>query len=87
MVARTRLAAVLLQQQKHDQALQVLAVNYPPQFAAAIEEIKGDVLAAQGKAQLAREAYQKAQLAQPPAPNTQFLQQKLQDIGVSAANS
>ena len=87
MVARTRLAAVMFQQQKMSQALEVLDVSYPDQFAAAFEELKGDILAAQGDKQRAREAYQKAQLAQPPAPDTQFLQQKLEDLGMSVVAS
>lgn len=87
MVARKRLAATLLQQEKYADALQVLDTKYPPQFAAAFEELKGDILVAQGKNSDARAAYQRAQTAQPPVPDTQFLQQKLQDLGTVAANS
>ncbi len=87
MIARTRLAAVLLQQGKHQQALDVLAVEYPQQFAAAFEEMKGDILAAQGNASAAVEAYQKARLAQPSAPNPRFLQQKMDDLGQSGVRS
>jgi predicted negative regulator of RcsB-dependent stress response len=87
MIARTRLAAVMLQQQKLDAALKVLDVRYPEQFMAAFEETRGDILAAQGNREQAGEAYRKAQLAQPPVPDARFLQQKLEDMGVSSANS
>lgn len=87
MLARKRLAAVLLQQEKHKEALQVLDIKYPPQFAAAFEELKGDILVAQGDKNAAREAYQRAQIAEPPVPDAQFLQQKLQDMGASPSTS
>lgn len=87
MVARKRLAVTLQQQGKLDQAIEVLDVDYPQQFAAAFEELKGDIFAAQDNGTQAREAYQRARLAQPPAPNSQFLQQKLEDLGAPEANS
>jgi len=87
MIARKRLAAVLYQQGKHKQALDVVSVDYPRQFTAAFEEMKGDILSAQGDSAAAAEAYQKARLAQPAAPNAQFLQQKLEDLGISGVNS
>lgn len=87
MVARKRLAAILMQQQKPEDALQILDVDFPPQFAAAFEELKGDILVVQGKKSDARAAYQRAQIAQPPVPDAQFLQQKLQDLGTTAATS
>ena len=87
MIARTRLAAVLVQQQKLNDALDVLQVDYPAQFTAAFEELKGDILAARGERDQARDAYRKAQLADPPAPNTQFLQRKLDDLGAATASS
>lgn len=87
MVARKRLATVLLQQAKYKDALEVIKVDYPQQFTAAFEELKGDILAAQGDKNGAREAYLRAQVAEPPVPDAQFLQQKLQDIGVTPKNS
>jgi predicted negative regulator of RcsB-dependent stress response len=87
MVARKRLAEVLYQQQKYDEAFKVLNIDYPSQFAAGFEEMKGDILAAQGKTQDARDAYQKARLAQPAAANPEFLQQKLDDLGLPTADS
>ena len=47
-LARLRLAAVLLDEKAYDEALKQLAAE-PPAFAARFDELKGDVLAAQGK--------------------------------------
>ncbi len=87
VIARMRLAAVQQQLGQLDQALKTLEVEYPQQFSAAVEELKGDILAAQGQAEQARAAYQKARMANPPAANPQFLQQKLDNLGVSSLNS
>ncbi len=81
MIARHRLGLVLLQREKLEQAMQVLSVDFPPQFAASFEELKGDIMAAQGKTEQAREAYQRARLAQPGVAHPEFLQQKLDDLG------
>lgn len=86
MLARRRLAAVLYQQGKLDDALKVLKVNFPEPFAAAFEELQGDILAAQGNKTSARDAYQRARLAQPAVANPQFLQQKLDDLGLAGMN-
>ena len=80
-IARTRLAAVQLQIGKYDQALSTLAVDFPDEFAAIANELKGDVLALQGKNSEAIEAYRKAQLSVPEPANGEFLQRKLSDLG------
>ena len=80
MVARKRLSAILLQQNKLDDAMNILNVDFPADFAAAFEELKGDIQLKQGKAADAREAYQRARFAKPPVANPQFLQQKLDDL-------
>lgn len=87
MIARRRLSVILLQQGKMKDALNVLEVDFPQQFAAAFEELKGDILAAQGEASLARDAYQRARQARPAVANPQFLQQKMDDLGLSGVNS
>jgi FimV-like protein len=87
MIARMRLAAVQQQLGQLDQALSTVKVEYPEQFTAAVEELKGDLLASQGKVEQAREAYQKARLANPPAANPQYLQQKLDNLGTPSATS
>jgi predicted negative regulator of RcsB-dependent stress response len=86
MVARRRLATVLYQQGEYDEALSQLEIEYPEPYTAAFEELKGDILVAKGNTEQAREAYQKARLAQPSAPNPQFLQQKLEDLGQASSN-
>lgn len=87
IIARKRQSAVLFQQGKLEQALEVLEIEYPKQFSAAVEEMKGDILVAQGRVDEAREAYLRARLAQPAAPNAQFLQQKIEDLGAVASQS
>jgi predicted negative regulator of RcsB-dependent stress response len=58
-LARLRLAGVRLDEKKYDDALKLL--EQPPEsFVALYADLKGDVLAAQGKASEARAAYQNA---------------------------
>jgi len=80
-VARSRLAAVQAQSGQYDAALASLAIEFPSEFAAGVEELRGDIYALQGKSAEAIEAYRKAQLADPQPANTEFLQQKLDDLG------
>ena len=60
MVARLRLAGVLLDQDKTDEALKLLDEEVTPAFVGAYADLRGDVLVAQGKPADAREAYKKA---------------------------
>jgi predicted negative regulator of RcsB-dependent stress response len=83
-VARTRLASVQLQTGQYEQALTTLAVEFPDQFAALADELRGDILSMQGKDGEAIEAYRKAQLAEPKPANAEFLRQKLNDLGSSS---
>ncbi|MDJ0779295.1 MAG: tetratricopeptide repeat protein [Gammaproteobacteria bacterium] len=80
-VARTRLAAVQLQQQQFEPALATLAVSFPPEFAAQVDELRGDIYRRQGNTAGAIEAYRKAQSADPPPANVEFLRQKLDNLG------
>ncbi len=80
-VARTRLAVVQTQTEQYDQALASLAIDFPNEFTARVDELRGDVYALQGKSAEAIEAYRKAQLAEPGPANPEFLQQKLDDLG------
>jgi predicted negative regulator of RcsB-dependent stress response len=59
-VARLRLAAVLLDQKKYDEALKVVSEKPGDAYAMLYADARGDVLAAQGKAAEARAAYQQA---------------------------
>jgi len=57
-VARLRLAGILLDEKKYDEALQVLSVKSGEAYAALYADRRGDVLTAQGKNAEARAAYQ-----------------------------
>jgi predicted negative regulator of RcsB-dependent stress response len=59
-VARVRLAAVLLEQKKYDEALRVLDGSQDAGFAALSADMRGDVMFAQGRADEARAAYKLA---------------------------
>ena len=59
-IARLRLAGVLLDEKKYDEALKVLSAKSTDPYAARFADARGDVLAAQGKASDARAAYQVA---------------------------
>jgi predicted negative regulator of RcsB-dependent stress response len=59
-IARLRLAGILLDEKKHDEALQVLAGEVPPALTGAFADRRGDVLQAMGKTGEARTAYQEA---------------------------
>lgn len=87
MLTRERLAAVLQQQDKLDQAMALLEIDYPKSFAAAFEERKGNILAAQGNKEAAKKAYQKAQLSNPQPANPQFLREKMDDLGIAGMKS
>ncbi len=59
-IARLRLAALLAQDKKYDEALKQLDEAKSPSFEALVADRRGDVLLAQGKADQARAAYQTA---------------------------
>ena len=80
-IARTRLAAVQIQQERYDQALATLAFEFPQEFSARADELRGDAYALQGKVAEAIAAYRKAQSSVPGPANGEFLQQKLDDLG------
>lgn len=60
MMARLRLAEVLLDQGKSDEALSLLSSEPIPSFRGKYEELRGDVLLSQGKPDEARDAYSNA---------------------------
>ncbi len=80
-IARTRLAAVQIQIEQYDEALSTLSVEFPDQFSAMTDELRGDALARQGKKDEAIAAYRKAQSGDPQPANPEFLRQKLNDLG------
>jgi hypothetical protein len=88
MVARLRLARVLAYRDRAQEALAILDVPEPGQFAGRIAEIKGDIHVALGETDAARTAYLEAMVA-PGAEllDRGFLQMKLSDLPGSAAAS
>ena len=81
-VARTRLAAVLMDQKKYDEALKVLDGNSDPAYAAMAADLRGDVMLAQGRMDEARSAYKLAvEKAGPRNPVKGIAETKLQALG------
>lgn len=60
VVAKVRLAGLLLDEKNYDAALKIVDGSFPPQFASVVLDRKGDILAAQNKLAEARAAYQSA---------------------------
>jgi predicted negative regulator of RcsB-dependent stress response len=81
MVARLRLARVLAYQDRHQDALALLDVPEPGQFAGRIAEIRGDIHAALGETEEARTDYLQAMVASgAELLDRSFLQMKLSDL-------
>jgi len=60
MLSRLRLAAILLDQEKYEEALKLLDEKVTEAFVALYSDLRGDVLVEQGKMAEARAAYQQA---------------------------
>ena len=80
-VARLRLARVLNAQGKPAEALALLNIADVSVFGADYDEVRGDLLLAQGDAVGARAAYRAALDKRQGAADTQALQMKLDDLG------
>ena len=59
-IARLRLSALLIEEKSFDNAMQVLNVEMPPEFAPLFSDRRGDIAALQGKPAEAKAHYQKA---------------------------
>jgi len=81
-IARLRLAGILLDENKADEAQRVLSAEFPEAFASLAEDRRGDVYYAQGKLDEAKRAYQVA-LDKVAAndPGNVLIQLKLDDLG------
>lgn len=81
-IARLRLAGILLDEKNYAEALKALEANPSQAFAGLFADLKGDVLAAQGKTADARAAYQAAlEKIDAKSPYRQIVQMKLDGLG------
>ena len=81
-VARLRLAAVLLEQKKFSEALQILDGNTDEAFVALAADLRGDIMLAQGRIDEARAAYKLAmEKATPRNPVRNIAETKLSALG------
>ncbi len=81
-IARLRLAAVLLDQKKYDDALKVLDGNRDEAFAPLAADLRGDIMLAQGRLDEARAAYKSAvEKAGPANPVRNIAGTKLNALG------
>lgn len=84
-IARLRLARVLWQQQKPDEALALLDIADGDPFAALYLELRGDIQLAKGERDAARGSYEKAlQQGGAAFPGRDALQRKVEDLGGAA---
>jgi predicted negative regulator of RcsB-dependent stress response len=87
-IASIRLAGLLLDAKAYDDALKLLAGDFPVQFAGAVADRKGDILVAQDKRDEARSAYQLAlDKTDERNPGRQLIQLKLDAIGGAPAKA
>ena len=84
MVARLRLARLILDQGDYDSALSLIENTQTGPFTAAYEEVRGDALSVKGSKQDARSAYLRS-LAnlEPTNRSRERIQMKLDDLGVA----
>ena len=83
-IARLRLAGVLLDEKKHDEALKLLSAKTGDTFVMFYADLRGDVLAAQGKPAEARTAYQQALDKSDPNSNyRRLIELKMDALGES----
>ncbi|MCD8531112.1 MAG: tetratricopeptide repeat protein [Saccharospirillaceae bacterium] len=82
--AQARLANILIQQEKMDEALALVATVPDAAYATQFEEAKGDALFRKGELSEARAAYIRAQEAAANLGlNTQQLQRKIDNLAAS----
>jgi predicted negative regulator of RcsB-dependent stress response len=87
-IAKVRLAGILLDEKAYDDALQLLAGEFPQQFAGIVADRKGDILVAQNKIAEARSSYQAAlDKTDEKDPGRQLIQLKLDAIGGAPAKT
>lgn len=84
-VATARLARVLTEQKRYDDAIALLSVPAGDAFFVYYQELKGDILSIAGQSQAARDAYQAAlDQAEAEGQNAQLLKIKLADLATAS---
>jgi predicted negative regulator of RcsB-dependent stress response len=87
MIARVRLAGVLLDEKKYDQALQALSFEAPAAYLPTVLDRRGDVFVAQNKTEEARAAYKDALVkADAQHPLRAIIQLKLDALPPAASS-
>jgi predicted negative regulator of RcsB-dependent stress response len=85
-IARLRLARVLHAEGKEDEALQLLNIAAADKFAAAYDELKGDIYVAKGDVEQARKHYDLAlQSLEPTSRVRRYIEMKLDELGQPAS--
>ncbi len=80
--ARLKLASILLDEKKFDEALSNLNAAHPDAFTGLYADLKGDVLSAQGKTEDAKVAYKQAlDKIEPKSMYRNLIQLKLDGLG------
>ncbi|WP_372527140.1 YfgM family protein [Piscinibacter sp.] len=83
-LAHLRLAAVLMEQKKYDEALKELDAATAKEFEALVADRRGDILQAQGKKDAAKAAYLKAwQTMDPKVEYRRLIDAKLTALGAA----
>ncbi|MDD3518422.1 MAG: tetratricopeptide repeat protein [Chromatiales bacterium] len=77
-VATLRLARVLAAMEQYDEALRLLGESFAPTYTALVEELRGDIHRAQGRADEALAAYDRA--LQATTENNEYLRLKRDEL-------
>ena len=86
-IARVRLLRVMLDAKEYDAVLAMLAKQDKSAFSPTYDELRGDVYAAQGKPDQAREVYRLAMAGLPASSQRrELLQMKLDDLAEATAS-
>lgn len=84
-LAQLRQARLLAQQGKFDDAVKLLDANADESYVALVQELRGDILLAQGNRKGARESFEKAlTTSDAAAANRETLQRKIDDLADAA---
>lgn len=87
-IARLRLAGIALDEKAYAEGMQLLSGEFAAQFAGAVADRKGDLLAAQNKLDEARKSYIAALAVMDKAdPGRKLVEVKLESVGGTAPSA